>query len=238
MRIFKYLTAFAIVGTTASAEMDTQTRRDFIAACMFSGGISVSGREPTVTDADGSVDIDRTVQSWVDAFDKPADKLAAGREIRSCIQQILDANSYEKRQSRIVPRDNLYAELALSVDPIRYAEGVVCKRPDIRQHLMIGHQLRQFGQNIDPNTKSAIDEMVGGILGVNMKGSFESALFQVNPATLDCSQERICDVRGSVPVDVLSNTMYVFDIPMRQVEVLAGQCEGKTGFVNERFIDF
>jgi len=32
--------------------------------------------------------------------------------------------------------------------------------------------------------------------------------------------------------------MYVFDIPMRQVTVLAGHCEGQSGFVNERFIDF
>ncbi len=222
-----------------SMQMDTETRRDFIAACMFSGGFAVKGKEPAISQNNGTIDIERTVNSWVNLFDNPADKLKAGREIRKCLQEILRADTYQPpTSSRIVSRDNLYAELALSIDPVEYAKGIVCKRPDIRQQLTLSYQLRQLGKNVDPRLKNKIDAFFSDAFGLNQAGSIETAIRNLNPNDIDCSVERICEVRGSVPVKVNTDTMHVFEIPMRQVRVLAGQCQNKVGFVNERFIDF
>ncbi|MEP5116189.1 MAG: hypothetical protein ABJQ90_10725, partial [Parasphingorhabdus sp.] len=215
------------------------TRRDFIAACMFSGGFTVEGDEPIVTEENGNVDVERTVESWIDAFDAPEDKLSAGREIRACLQQILDANSYATRQSRVEARgDALFAEMALTISPVEYARGIICKRPDIRQSLAMGAQLRRLGAGLNPALKAQIDSFFGESFGLDLEDPTTRALLEVDVTSVDCSVDRICEIRGSVPVEVLSDTMYIFDIPMRQVLVHAGQCEGQRGFVNERFISF
>lgn len=232
-------TLIIFAASAAQANMDTNTRRDFIAACMFSGGFTVEGDEPLVTEENGNVDVERTVESWIDAFDAPEDKLSAGREIRACLQQILDANSYATRQSRVETRgDALFAEMALRIDPMEYARGIICKRPDIRQSLEMGAQLRQLGSGLDPTLKAQIDSFFGESFGLDLEDPTTRALLEVDVTSVDCSVNRICEIRGSVPVEVLSDTMYIFDIPMRQVLVQAGQCEGQQGFVNERFIYF
>jgi hypothetical protein len=121
---------------------------------------------------------------------------------------------------------------------MEYARGIICKRPDIRQSLAMGAQLRQLGAGLDPDLKAQIDNMFGSSLGLDLEDPTTRALLEVDIASIDCNVQRICEVRGSVPVQVLSDTMYIFDIPMRQVTVQAGQCEGKNGFVNERFVTF
>ena len=211
MRIL--LTTFMIFAVSvAQANMDTNTRRDFIAACMFSGGFTVEGDEPLVTEENGSVDVERTVKSWIDAFDAPEDKLLAGKEIRACLQQILDANSYTTRQSLVEARgEALFAEMALTIDPMEYARGIICKRPEIRQVLALGAQLRQLGAGVDPALKVQIDSF----FGLDLADPTTRALLELDVSSVDCSVDRFCEIRGSVPVEVLSDTMFIFDIPMR-----------------------
>lgn len=225
---------------TASADMDAATRRDFIAACMFSGGFSVQGREPIVSDDKGKVDIQRTVNSWIDSFNKPEDKLRAGELIRSCLQPILGV--YDRMGARVVPRDSDYVELVTEVMPVEYLKGLICRNKAVRLKFTISYVIRNRSHDIDKSAKDLIDDFVysfGGLLfGDGSDELFVKEIMETNPDSINCNSERICKIGGVVPAEIKTDMIKFFDTPMRKVRILSGQCGGKIGFVNERFIDF
>lgn len=219
--------------TLSFAQIDKGTMRDLIAACMINGKFSVQGKEPPITQQNGTVDIERTVKSWVNLFDKPSDKLEAGKQVRECIKDIIAADRTQPTTSRLVPRDDHYAILALSVDPNEYAKGVICSNPDYIRMLQFSNQYRQQ-LPIEPLLQNSIKQVFGN----TQESSILKIINNLKSDEIDCSTERICEVRSSVPIQVLTDTINIFGAPMQQVKIMKGPCKDKSGFVNEQFIEY
>ncbi|WP_349369363.1 hypothetical protein [Salinarimonas sp.] len=220
------LTALAIVGggVVASTQADPAARRDYMFLCLL-GDLDFVDRETGERLADEFWNERSSRREAPDFLDKLTldERLRVMERVQACFLQL----SRPASPARINPRDARYAELYLDVDPVEYTSGILCERSDIRMQLVFAQQM--FGQ--------------GGGTPPLLRQLLETEGFPVNPfdldlANLDCSVERICQLRGSVPIEVMSGEAELYGIPARQVRALAGNCEGKVGFVNERFIDF
>jgi len=161
--------------------------------------------------------------------------LVEADKIRECtkphIEKILNfilGQGVPEKSSLIIPRDSSdYTELILANDPLEYAKATICDHPN----------LYKFNYNFLSSPSKIM--FFSALSSVSQSASLVKELFKLNPNDIDCSIERICKVFGSVPINIITdNAIYVFETPMRQVRVLAGQCQNKVGFVSERFIDF
>ena len=154
--------------------------------------------------------------------------------MQKCALDVARMDDYDSRQAMINTGDQSSVDLYLTIKPEEYTAAILCKRPDILMNFQLARRLMASGRNVDPTLKGIVNSVLAQL----------SASIGVNPLDLDldnlsCSEERICEVRGSVPIEVLTDVVSFYKaIPSRQVRVLAGNCEDKVGYVNERFIDF
>ncbi|MEM9431109.1 MAG: hypothetical protein AAGA32_16650, partial [Pseudomonadota bacterium] len=189
------------------------------------GGISVRR-----ADQAGEVVREADVVSVIEAL-PPNERLRGSELMKDCRARVDELKTDPPTEARVNAEDASVAELYLNADPQEYTAGILCRRPDIVEQLRLSQKLlgMEPGDTPPPMAAQLME-------GVNDSLPYEVLSFDFD--ALDCGVERICEVRGSVPITVLSESLSLYGLRARQVAVGAGSCEGKTGFMNERFIDF
>ncbi|MBH0237226.1 hypothetical protein [Methylobrevis albus] len=140
--------------------------------------------------------------------------------------------------SRINPRDQMAVPVLFDMSSRTYYEHAICTDPAIRMHFQTAWDLRRLGGE-DADTRFApFKTLLDQILGPMTSDPFVKEIAGIDPASIDCSGPRACEVRGIVPVTALSEPIRAYDATFVRITVNAGTCEGRTGWINERFIDY
>jgi hypothetical protein len=216
--------------------MTDEERRDYLAFCMASGtfrfedpGIRDSISGAVARGGSRSIELEPLFRLFSDS-----DRLKIIDRVQACAQEIARVSSYQVHQARVNTREQVSADLYLTIRPEEYTAAMLCKRPDILFDFRLAKQLMAGGGGaLDPKLKVLVDSL--------LQQTYAS--IGVNPLTLDfdnlrCEEARLCELRGSIPIEVMSEQIAIYQVPSRQIRVLAGNCQGKVGYVNERFIDF
>ncbi len=204
-------------------EMTDDQRREYLTLCFGNKGfnIQVDEADRSSKNFDGQVD---------DAIrDLPNEmKMEAYRRRQECALELRNSELEQPVDAYINTRDQRYVELYLRTEPIEYTFGILCRRPDILADFRLSQALMG---------KQASSELIETqLFGKTIRGFSEN--FDLTDQSLNCKKRRICEVRGRVPVEILTKTIDLYGTPGMQVKVLKGTCAGEAGFVNERFIDY
>lgn len=170
-------------------------------------------------------------------------------KIRACMQPHIDKilNSVlgltaNKKPPSITSKNDTPVALFLKNDRTEYLKGTLCKNQFNYMKLILSYSLSQMNNQDDSSSNGEPYKFIANILNSTLNlGKPElviEALREIDLKNLDCTIERTCEIHGSVPIDIRPETMSVFENPMHQVKVLAGQCKDKIGYVDERFIEF
>lgn len=212
-------------------ELSSEERRDYIAACLY-GKIDTYDRELRKEGAGQLLDNfgGSSVEVSPDLLETLPDNerlkfLEKGRE---CILKLADALKSTLVDARFNARNGNYGEIYLTPEQTEITLGIICERPDIQMQLQLGSLLT--GGSITPEV---IATWVG-LTGAQAKDAFRG----VDLNNIDCSKPRICQIRGSVPLETSDLAVDYLGTRLVGVTPLAGSCKGQFGYLNERFIDY